>query len=118
MIALTLGELGELATRGTGDAHGLDGGRVTAALVLRAAAAAFGAPVPTSATERRELWARLGVSPDAVSGTVLSWGLRPPGDDAWSAMMRQRAEPGPGDPPDRSRARGGWGARRSTSRLP
>ena len=91
---LMLGELGELATRGTGDAHGLDEGRVTAALVLRAAAAAFGAPVPTSATERRELWARLGVSPDAVSGTVMSWGLRPPGDDAWSAMMRQRANLG------------------------
>ncbi|WP_416957964.1 DUF2399 domain-containing protein [Nocardioides sp. T5] len=93
-VALMLGELGELATRGTGDAHGLDGGRVTAALVLRAAAAAFGVPVPTSATERREVWARLGVSPDAVSGTVLSWGLRPPGDDAWSAMMRQRADLG------------------------
>jgi len=87
-------ELAELASRCTGDSHGLDDGRLAAALVLRAAAAASGGPVPESAAARRDLWARLGVTPDLVSGTVLTWGLRPPGDDTWSAMLRARADLG------------------------
>jgi uncharacterized protein (TIGR02679 family) len=85
-------ELAALATRCTGSAHGLDEGRVTALLVLRAAAAALGVPLPETPAGRRELWARLGVAPDLVSGTVLAWGLRPAGDDGWSVMMRQRAD--------------------------
>jgi hypothetical protein len=57
-------ELAELASRSCADAHALDDGRVTTALVLRALAAATGEPVPTNAARRRELWALVGVSPD------------------------------------------------------
>ncbi len=85
-------ELAELASRCTGDSHGLDNGRLAAALILRAAAAAADEQVPTSAAGRRELWARLGVTHDLVSGTVLVWGLRPHGRDRWAAMMRERAD--------------------------
>lgn len=85
-------ELAELASRCTGDSHGLDSGRLAAALVLRAAAVALDEPVPTSAAARRMLWARLGVTPDLVSGTVVVWGLRPPGGGRWAAMMCERAD--------------------------
>lgn len=87
-------ELAELASRCTGDAHGLDDGRVAPALVLRAAAIALEVPVPETAVGRRDLWGRLGVTADHVSGTVLAWALRPPGDDPWSVMMRARADMG------------------------
>jgi uncharacterized protein (TIGR02679 family) len=36
----------------------------------------------------------VGVSTDEVSGTVITWALRPPGDDRWSGMMRERADLG------------------------
>jgi uncharacterized protein (TIGR02679 family) len=85
--------LAELASEITGDAHGLDGG-VRAALVLRAIAIAFDAAPAASAAERRLLWQRAGVSTDEVSGTVITWALRPPGADRWSAMMRERADLG------------------------
>lgn len=87
-------ELGELATCATGDAHGLDEGRTTTRVVLRAAAAALGIPIPKTSRASRELWAMLGVSPDNVSGTALTWGLRPPGDSLWACSMRQRADAG------------------------
>ncbi len=83
--------LGELASRATGTSHGLDDGHPTPALVLRAAAIALELPPPVSSADRRALWQRLGVEPDLISGTVLVWALRPPGRDAWSAMMRDRA---------------------------
>jgi uncharacterized protein (TIGR02679 family) len=86
--------LGELAARCTGTPTGLDDSGPTAALVLRAAAIAFDVAAPVSTADRRLLWQRLGVSTDAVSGTVLTWGLRPPGRDRWSTMMRERAELG------------------------
>lgn len=86
--------LAELAARCTGNAHGLDPGRLASALVLRAASAALGLPPPESANSVRDLWNRLGVTPDEVSGTVLVWGLRPPGTDAWSQMMRSRSDLG------------------------
>ncbi len=85
--------LAELASEITGDAHGLDGG-VPAALVLRALAVALDAAPAASAAERRLLWQRVGVSTDEVSGTVITWALRPPGRDRWSAMMRERADLG------------------------
>lgn len=31
------------------------------------------------------------MSTDEISGTVITYGLRPPGADRWSAMMRERA---------------------------
>ncbi|MCZ2810118.1 TIGR02679 family protein [Modestobacter sp. VKM Ac-2979] len=87
-------ELAALAGVVTRDAHGLDDGRLAAALVLRAAAAATGERAPSAAAERRTLWESMGVTPDEVSGTVLVWGLRPPGADGWAAMMRDRADLG------------------------
>ncbi len=87
-------ELAELASRCTGDAHGLDDGRVVATLVLRAIAAATGRPVPASAAERRGLWTSVGVTSDEVSGTAMTWGLRPIGGDDWAAMMRDRSRQG------------------------
>jgi uncharacterized protein (TIGR02679 family) len=86
--------LAELASETTGDAHGLDDGAPAAALVLRALALALGAAPATSAAERRALWQRAGVSTDEISGTVITHGLRPPGADRWSAMMRERADLG------------------------
>jgi hypothetical protein len=86
--------LAELASTCTGDAHGLDAGRIASSLVLRAAAASFGVSPPESANDARNLWSRLGVTPDEFSGTALVWALRPPGADAWSAMMRDRADLG------------------------
>lgn len=85
--------LAELASEITGDAHGLDSG-VCAALVLRALAIALDAAPAASAAERRHLWQCVGVSTDEVSGTVITWALRPPGRDRWSAMMRERADLG------------------------
>jgi uncharacterized protein (TIGR02679 family) len=85
--------LAELASEIIGDAHGLDGG-VPAALVLRALAVALDTAPAASAAERRLLWQRVGVSTDEVSGTVITWALRPPGRDRWSAMMRERADLG------------------------
>jgi uncharacterized protein (TIGR02679 family) len=86
--------LAELASEITGDAHGLDDGSPAAALVLRAIAFALDAAPAVSAAERRELWQRVGVSTDEISGTVITWGLRPPGREPWSAMMRARADLG------------------------
>jgi uncharacterized protein (TIGR02679 family) len=87
-------ELAELASRACSDAHALDDGRLVTVLVLRAIAAATGEPMPSTAARRRELWALVGITPDTVSGTVLTWGLRPPGTNPWAAMMRSRTELG------------------------
>jgi len=86
--------LAELASEVTGDAHGLDNGYPAAALVLRGVACALGVAPAASAGERRELWQRVGVSTDEISGTVITWALRPPGSDRWSGMMRERADLG------------------------
>jgi uncharacterized protein (TIGR02679 family) len=86
--------LAELASAVTGDAHGLDDGTPAAAVVLRALAFALGTPPAASAAERRLLWQRVDVSTDEVSGTVITYGLRPPGPDRWAGMMRERADLG------------------------
>jgi uncharacterized protein (TIGR02679 family) len=78
----------------TGDAHGLDAGAPAAALVLRGLAFALDVPAPSSAAERRLLWQRVGISTDEISGSVITYGLKPPGSDRWSAMMRERADLG------------------------
>lgn len=83
--------IAELASAMTGDAHGLDDGAPAAALVLRGLAFALDVPPPASAAERRLLWQRVGVSTDEISGTVITYGLRPPGTGRWPAMMRERA---------------------------
>lgn len=86
--------LAELASEVAGDAHGLDDGSPAAALILRALAFALHVPPAASASERRALWQRVGVATDEISGTVITWGLRPPGHDRWPAMMRERADLG------------------------
>jgi uncharacterized protein (TIGR02679 family) len=86
--------IAELASGMTGDAHGLDAGAPAAAMVLRGMAFALDVRPPTSAAERRLLWQRVGVSTDEISGTVITYGLRPPGTDRWPAMMRERADLG------------------------
>ena len=87
-------ELGALASRVTGTAHGFDETTLASSVLLRAAAHAFDRPIPESANDRRDLWAALGVATDTLSGTVLSWQVRPPGCDRWSSMMRDRADLG------------------------
>jgi uncharacterized protein (TIGR02679 family) len=86
--------LAELASEVTGDAHGLDNGYPAAAMVLRGIAYGLQIAPAAAAAERRDLWQRVGVNTDEVSGTVITWALRPPGDDRWSAMMRERADLG------------------------
>jgi uncharacterized protein (TIGR02679 family) len=86
--------IAELASAITGDAHGLDDTAPAAALVLRGLAIALDVPPPAAAAERRLLWQRVEVSTDEISGTVITFGLRPPGLGRWSAMMRDRADLG------------------------
>ena len=87
-------ELAALASRITGTAHGFDETTLASSVLLRAAAHALDRPVPESAADRRDLWAALGVATDRLSGTLLSWQIRPPGSDRWSSMMRDRADLG------------------------
>jgi uncharacterized protein (TIGR02679 family) len=86
--------IAELASSMTGNAHGLDDGTAAAALTLRGLALALDLPAPVSAAERRMLWQQVGISVDEISGTIITYGLRPPGLDRWSAMMRERADLG------------------------
>lgn len=83
---------GELATRTTGSAHGLDDGTLSARLVLRGIALAQGVEFPTDAPGRRALWRRASVTPDEVSSTVLTYGLRPTGGTWQETALRERAE--------------------------
>ena len=85
-------ELAALASQVTGTAHGLDETTLASSVLLRAAAYALDRPAPESAADRRELWGALRVATDMLSGTVLAWQLRPPGNDGWSRMLRERAD--------------------------
>ena len=87
-------ELAAFASRVTGTAHGFDETTLASSVLLRAAAHALDRPAPESAADRRDLWGTLGVATDTLSGTVLSWQFRPPGNDGWSSMMRDRADLG------------------------
>lgn len=84
----------ELGARLLGDAHALDRDRVLHHVVLRALAAAAGVPVPSSARDREELWAAVGVAPDLVSRTCLVWGLRLAGDSALARRLALAADVG------------------------
>jgi uncharacterized protein (TIGR02679 family) len=83
---------GELATRTTGSAHGLDDGTLLARLVLRGIALAHDVDFPTDAPARRALWRRASVTPDEVSSTVLTYGLRPTGTTWGETALRERAD--------------------------
>jgi len=83
---------GELATRTTGSAHGLDDGTLLARLVLRGITLATGADFPADAPGRRALWRLASVTPDEVSSTVLTYGLRPTGGSWGEQALSRRAE--------------------------
>lgn len=82
---------GELAERVTGTAHGLDDDTFLSRLVLRGLAHALDAEPPKDARSRRELWQAAGVTTDAVSSTVLTYGLLPAGDFWRARQLRERA---------------------------
>ncbi|WP_282202938.1 TIGR02679 family protein [Kitasatospora fiedleri] len=83
---------GELATRVTGTAHGLDDDTVLSRLVLRGLARATGGEPPEHAPGRRALWRAAAVVPDEVSSTVLTYGLRPVGSGWRERALRERAD--------------------------
>jgi uncharacterized protein (TIGR02679 family) len=82
---------GELATRATGSARGLDDGTLLSRLVLRGIALAHDVEFPAAAPARRALWRLASVTPDEVSGTVLAYGLRPTGGTWRETALRERA---------------------------
>ncbi|MEU0114367.1 TIGR02679 family protein [Streptomyces bobili] len=83
---------GELASRATGSAHGLDDGTLLSRLVLRGIALAHGVELPADAPARRALWRMASVTPDEVSSTVLTYGLRPSGATWREAALRERSD--------------------------
>ncbi|MEH0416898.1 TIGR02679 family protein [Streptomyces sp. B21-083] len=83
---------GELATRTTGSAHGLDDGTLLSRWVLRGIALARDVEFPGDAPARRALWRMASVTPDEVSSTVLAYGLRPIGGTWREAALRERAD--------------------------
>jgi len=76
----------------TGSAHGLDDGTWLARLVQRGIALAHGTEFPGDAAGRRALWRLVSVTPDEVSNTVLTYGLRPVGRGWREQALRERAE--------------------------
>ncbi|MFE0457852.1 TIGR02679 family protein [Kitasatospora sp. NPDC058965] len=83
---------GDLATRVTGTAHGLDDDTALSRVVLRGLARALGTDPPELAPARRALWRAAGVVPDEVSSTVLTYGLRPVGPGWRERALRERSE--------------------------
>ncbi|WP_405796217.1 TIGR02679 family protein [Streptomyces sp. NBC_01506] len=83
---------GELAVTATGSAHGLDDGTWLARLVQRGIALAHDTDLPDDAPGRRALWRLVSVTPDEVSSTVLTYGLRPLGEGWRERSLRERAD--------------------------
>ncbi|MEU0088088.1 TIGR02679 family protein [Streptomyces sp. NPDC006274] len=83
---------GELAAMATGSAHGLDDSTWLARLVQRGVALAHGTEFPGNAAGRRALWRLVSVTPDEVSSTVLTYGLRPVGGGWREQELRARAD--------------------------
>jgi uncharacterized protein (TIGR02679 family) len=84
----------ELAARLTGSAHGLDDGTIVAQLVLRALALDVGSEPPATASARRDLWERYGVTADTVSSTCLALGVLAHGGEPVARRLRIAAEAG------------------------
>ncbi|MFC9410017.1 TIGR02679 family protein [[Kitasatospora] papulosa] len=82
---------GELAATATGSAHGLDDGTWLARIVQRGIALTHDIEHPNNAADRRALWRLVSVTPDEVSSTVLTYGLRPTGDSWRESALRERA---------------------------
>ncbi|MFD9960657.1 TIGR02679 family protein [Amycolatopsis sp. NPDC059020] len=103
-LSTALRVLGELPAAGVplpvfadavlGETHALDEGTRCAGLVTRALAAIYDVTPPVDAPERRALWERAGIADDELSSTVLAAGLRLPGDDTASRILRACAESG------------------------
>jgi uncharacterized protein (TIGR02679 family) len=87
--------LARLAAATLGDSHALDEGTPVATLVLGAVETLTGEPRrDRSASERRALWARVGVLVDELSAPVLVLGLRPEGDGLIVRTLRAHADAG------------------------
>lgn len=69
--------LGELASDIAGDAHALDTDRLAGRLAVRALGLASDTKEPSSPHDRMLLWESVGVAVDTISGTVITWALRP-----------------------------------------
>jgi hypothetical protein len=67
----------------------LDDGTLLARLVLRGIALSQGTVFPTDEPGRRALWRRASVTPDEVSSTVLTYGLRPTGVTWQETALRE-----------------------------
>jgi uncharacterized protein (TIGR02679 family) len=102
----------ELAALVLGDAHALDEDRLLPRVVLRALAAAATVAPPETLRERWELWESVGVTPDGVSATCLTLGLRASIETSLGARLRVAADQG--DPVHVSR----WDLRRISGFLP
>lgn len=88
--------LAGLAADEFGDAHALDSGRTSSALVLDAIASVLGRDRPADAEATRLFWEEVGVVPDPLSSTVLTLGLRPEAESslaAWLRSMTENSEP-------------------------
>lgn len=86
--------LSVLADRTLRDTHALDDGTRRATMVVRALATIYELPLPTDATQRRQLWERAGVADDELSSVVLVAGMRPPGSGLVSSILRLCADAG------------------------
>jgi uncharacterized protein (TIGR02679 family) len=84
----------EFASTLGGSSHALDDGSVLGTLILRGVTVSLGEPPPVTAADRRRLWELAGVQSDEVSTTVLTLGLRPPGDSALAGAVRARSDAG------------------------
>ncbi|MFC8385754.1 TIGR02679 domain-containing protein [Nocardia sp. NPDC057272] len=86
--------LGELANTVGGSSHALDSDQLAGRMAVRGLSFALDIEDPETPRDRIELWEQVDVSVDRISGTVLTWGFRPPGNDPWSRMMNVRADLG------------------------
>lgn len=83
-----------LAASVLGSSHGLDGIQPVGRLVPAALAHLAGTALPATSSQRRRLWAGMGVDDDETSSTVLVLGLRPTGAGPLTEAVARWAESG------------------------
>ncbi|HVM33887.1 MAG TPA: TIGR02679 family protein [Actinomycetota bacterium] len=83
--------LNVVAAKAMGNAHALDRGTSLGALVVNALAHLSGVRTPSTAADRRTLWASFGVVCDELSCDVLTLGLEPVSQSASSPLNAMRA---------------------------
>jgi len=86
--------LARLARRVLGDAHALDEGPVQAAILRALKLQAERIDRSSGTSRKREVWASAGVALDTVSSTVLTLGLRLPGQGPVVTTLAANAETG------------------------